>query len=228
MDGGRLTPLAMKDLLEAGVHFGHQSSRWNPKMRRYIFAERGGIYLIDLKKTLRELERAQALARQTVLAGRSLLFVCTKPQLAEIVRQEAERCGAFYVTERWLGGMLTNFQTIRLRLGRLQELRRMEEDFIKQASVLSPAAKNEREQIFRRRMAEYQQKAGELNREVQEKQKDVLEAFRDKVEAVVAKVAKRNGLQVVIDKGKGGPAIYGAQELDITTQVIEEFNKEYP
>ena len=109
-----------------------------------------------------------------------------------------------------------------------KELRRMEEDFIKQASVLSPAAKSEREQVFRRRMAEYQQKAGELNREVQEKQKDVLEAFRDKVEAVVAKVAKRNGLQVVIDKGKGGPAIYGADELDITNQVIEEFNKEYP
>jgi outer membrane protein len=109
-----------------------------------------------------------------------------------------------------------------------KELRRMEEDFIKQASVLSPAAKNEREQVFRRRMAEYQQKAGELNREVQEKQKDVLEAFRDKVEAVVAKVAKRNGLQVVIDKGKGGPAIYGDEELDITSRVIEEFNKEYP
>lgn len=109
-----------------------------------------------------------------------------------------------------------------------KELRRMEEDFIKQASVLSPAAKNEREQVFRRRMAEYQQKAAELNREVQEKQKDVLEAFRDKVEAVVAKVAKRNGLQVVIDKGKGGPAIYGDDELDITSQVIEEFNKEYP
>jgi len=109
-----------------------------------------------------------------------------------------------------------------------KELRRMEEDFVKQASVLSPAAKNEREQVFRRRMAEYQQKAAELNREVQEKQKDVLEAFRDKVEAVVAKVANRNGLRVVIDKGKGGPAIYGAEELDITTQVIEEFNKEYP
>ena len=109
-----------------------------------------------------------------------------------------------------------------------KELRRMEEDFVKQASVLSPAAKNEREQVFRRRMAEYQQKAAELNREVQEKQKDVLEAFRDKVEAVVAKVAKRNGLRVVIDKGKGGPAIYGEEELDITTQVIEEFNKEYP
>jgi outer membrane protein len=109
-----------------------------------------------------------------------------------------------------------------------KELRRMEEDFIKQASVLSPAAKGEREQVFRRRMAEYQQKAGELNREVQEKQKDVLEAFRDKVEAVVARIAKRNGLQVVIDKGKGGPALFGAEELDITPQVIEEFNKEYP
>lgn len=109
-----------------------------------------------------------------------------------------------------------------------KELRRMEEDFIKQASVLSPAAKSEREQAFRRRMGEYQQKAGELNREVQEKQKDVLEAFRDKVEAVVGKVAKRNGLQVVIDKGKGGPTVFGAAELDITDQVIEEFNKEYP
>lgn len=109
-----------------------------------------------------------------------------------------------------------------------KELRRMEEDFIKQASVLSPAAKSEREQMFRRRMAEYQQKAGELNREVQEKQKDVLDAFRDKVEVVVGKIAKRNGLQVIIDKGKGGPAIYGAEELDITNQAIEEFNKEYP
>jgi outer membrane protein len=109
-----------------------------------------------------------------------------------------------------------------------KELRRMEEDFIKQASVLSPAAKNEREQVFRRRMAEYQQKAGELNREVQEKQKEVLDAFRDKVEAVVGKVAKRHGLQVVIDKGKGGPAVYGDDELDITKQVVEEFNREYP
>ncbi|HEY6085443.1 MAG TPA: OmpH family outer membrane protein [Nitrospira sp.] len=109
-----------------------------------------------------------------------------------------------------------------------KELRRMEEDFVKQASVLSPAAKNEREQMFRRRMAEYQQKAGELNREVQEKQKEVLDGFREKVDLIVAKVARRHGLQVVIDKGKGGPAIYGDADLDITGQVIEEFNKEYP
>ena len=109
-----------------------------------------------------------------------------------------------------------------------KELRRMEEDFVKQASVLSPAAKSEREQAFRRRMAEYQQKANELNREVQEKQKEVLEAFRDRVEAVAGKVAKRHGLQVIIDKGKGGPTVYGAEELDITNQVIEEFNREFP
>lgn len=109
-----------------------------------------------------------------------------------------------------------------------KELRRMEEDFGRQASVLSPTAKREREEQFRRRMAEYQQKAGEMNREVQEKQKDVLEAFREKVELVVGKVSKRLGLQVVMDKGKGGPTLYSEDGLDITSQVIEEFNREYP
>jgi len=109
-----------------------------------------------------------------------------------------------------------------------KELRRLEEDFVKQSSVLSPAAKREREEQFRRRMQEYQQKASELNREVQEKQKDVLEAFRDKSETIVAKVAKRLGLQVVVDRSKGGPTIYHEEGLDISGQVIEEFNKEYP
>jgi outer membrane protein len=109
-----------------------------------------------------------------------------------------------------------------------KELRRMEEDFVKQSSVLSPAAKRDREEQFRRRMQEYQQKATELNREVQEKQKDVLEGFREKVETVVAKVAKRLGLQVVVDKSKGGPTIYHEDGLDITSSVIEEFNREYP
>ncbi len=109
-----------------------------------------------------------------------------------------------------------------------KELRRMEEDFVKQASVLSPSAKREREEQFRRRMQEYQQKVAELNREVQEKQKDVLDGFRDKLEAVVARVAKRLGLQLVVDKSKGGPTIYHEDGLDISTQVIEEFNREYP
>ena len=109
-----------------------------------------------------------------------------------------------------------------------KELRRMEEDFGRQASVLSPTAKKEREDQFRRRVAEYQQKAGDMNREVQEKQKDVREGFREKVGLVVGKVAKRLGLQVIIDKGKGGPTLYSDEGLDITGQVIEEFNREYP
>jgi outer membrane protein len=109
-----------------------------------------------------------------------------------------------------------------------KELRRMEEDIGRQASVLSATAKREREEQFRRRVAEYQQKAGEMNREVQEKQKDVLEGFREKVGLIVGKVSKRLGLQVVMDKGKGGPTLYSDEELDITGQVIDEFNREYP
>ena len=124
-----MADVGLKDLLQAGVHFGHQTHRWNPKMRKYIFAERGGIYLIDLKKTLRELNNARDLVRSTVESGGGVLFVCTKPQLADVVRAEAERCGAFYVTERWLGGMLTNFQTIKKNIRRLKELERgMEEN----------------------------------------------------------------------------------------------------
>ncbi len=109
-----------------------------------------------------------------------------------------------------------------------KELRRMEEDFVKQGTVLSPTAKREREEQFRRRMAEYQQKVGELNREVQDKQKDVLDGFRDKIEALASKVAKRVGLQVIIDRGRGGPTIYFEDTVDVSSQVIEEFNKEYP
>src|SRR5947199_201959 len=106
----------------AGVHFGHQTRRWNPKMRRFIFAERSGIYIIDLQKTLRQIEAAQELLRGVVLKGEGVLFVCTKKQLKNILQAEAERCGAFYVTERWLGGTLTNFQTIKKQIKRLKDL----------------------------------------------------------------------------------------------------------
>src|SRR3989442_683608 len=112
----------LQDLLEAGVHFGHQTRRWNPKMRRFIFAERSGIYIIDLQKTLRQIEAAQELLRGVVLKGEGVLFVCTKKQLKNIIQAEAERCGAFYVTERWLGGTLTNFQTIKRQIKRLKDL----------------------------------------------------------------------------------------------------------
>ena len=112
----------LQDLLEAGVHFGHQTRRWNPKMRRFIFAERSGIYIIDLQKTLRQLELAQELLRGVVLKGENVLFVCTKRQLRGIIEAEAQKCGGFYVTERWLGGTLTNFQTIKRQIKRLKEL----------------------------------------------------------------------------------------------------------
>ncbi|MDQ3310353.1 MAG: 30S ribosomal protein S2, partial [Gemmatimonadota bacterium] len=118
----------IQDLLEAGVHFGHQTSRWNPKMRRFIFAERNGIYIIDLKKTLRQLELAQELVRSVISRGDRVLFVCTKPQLRPIIQSEAERSSAFYVTERWLGGMLTNFNTIKKQIRRLKELERGQEE----------------------------------------------------------------------------------------------------
>src|SRR5262245_16743961 len=112
----------LQELLEAGVHFGHQTRRWNPKMRRFIFAERSGIYLIDLQKTLKQLQTAQELMRSVVLRGDAVLFVCTKKQLKLIVKSEAERCAAFHVTERWLGGMLTNFHTIKKQIRRLKEI----------------------------------------------------------------------------------------------------------
>jgi len=112
----------LEALLAAGVHFGHQTRRWNPKMRQFIFAERNGIHIIDLQKTLRQIGIAQKLARDVILRGENVLFVCTKPQLAAIVRAEAERCGALFITERWLGGLLTNYQTVKKQVRRMKEL----------------------------------------------------------------------------------------------------------
>src|SRR3954468_2113381 len=112
----------LEALLAAGVHFGHQTRRWNPKMRRFIFAERNGIHIIDLQKTLRQIELAQKLAREVVLRGENVLFVCTKPQLAGLVKAEAERAGALFITERWLGGLLTNYQTVKKQVRRMKEL----------------------------------------------------------------------------------------------------------
>ena len=118
----------IQDLLEAGVHFGHQTSRWNPKMRKFIFAERNGIYIIDLKKTARQIELAQSLVRDVISRGERVLFVCTKRQLRPIIQSEAERANAYHVTERWLGGMLTNFSTIKKQIRRLRDLERGQEE----------------------------------------------------------------------------------------------------
>ncbi|GMA49011.1 30S ribosomal protein S2 [Alicyclobacillus contaminans] len=120
--------ISMKQLLEAGVHFGHQTRRWNPKMARYIFTERNGIYIIDLQKTVRKVEEAYQFVRELAAEGKTILFVGTKKQAQEAVAEEAERCGMFYVNQRWLGGTLTNFPTIQKRIARLVELEKMEED----------------------------------------------------------------------------------------------------
>ena len=112
----------VQDLLEAGVHFGHQTRRWNPKMRRFIFAERSGIYIIDLQKTLGQIHKAQELLRNVVLKGDNVLFVCTKKQLKALVQGDAQSASCQYVTERWLGGTLTNFATIKKQIRRLREL----------------------------------------------------------------------------------------------------------
>ncbi len=120
--------ISMKQLLEAGVHFGHQTRRWNPKMAPYIFTDRNGIYIIDLQKTVRKVEEAYEFVKGLAENNETILFVGTKKQAQEAVKEEAERCGMFYVNQRWLGGMLTNYQTIRQRIDRLRELEKMEED----------------------------------------------------------------------------------------------------
>ena len=120
--------VSMKQLLEAGVHFGHQTRRWNPKMAEYIFTERNGIYIIDLQKSVKKLEEAYNFVRELSAEGKSVLFVGTKKQAQDSVKEEAERAGAYYVNARWLGGMLTNFATIRRRIARLKQLRTMQED----------------------------------------------------------------------------------------------------
>ena len=120
--------VSMKQLLEAGVHFGHQTRRWNPKMAPYIYTERNGIYIIDLQKTVKKLEEAYNFVRDCSANGGNILFVGTKKQAQDAIKEEAARCGGYYVNARWLGGMLTNFRTMRTRIDRLAQLRKMEED----------------------------------------------------------------------------------------------------
>lgn len=120
--------ISMKQLLEAGVHFGHQTRRWNPKMDKYIFTERNGIYIIDLQKTVKKVEEAYNFVKSVAEQGGTILFVGTKKQAQDSVAEEAARCGQFFINQRWLGGTLTNFETIKKRINRLKELEKMEED----------------------------------------------------------------------------------------------------
>ena len=123
-----MSVVAMKQLLEAGVHFGHQTRRWDPRMRSYIYTDRNGIYIIDLQKTAKKIDEAYAVLKSIVDEGKTVIFVGTKKQAQECVKEEAERCGMYYVNQRWLGGMLTNFDTIKKRVERLKALEAMETD----------------------------------------------------------------------------------------------------
>ena len=120
--------VSMKQLLEAGVHFGHQTRRWNPKMATYIYTERNGIYIVDLQKTVKKLEEAYNFVKDVAASGKTVLFVGTKKQAQEAIKEEATRCSMFYVNSRWLGGMLTNFKTMRTRVDRMNQLKKMQED----------------------------------------------------------------------------------------------------
>lgn len=123
-----MSVVSMKQLLEAGVHFGHQTRRWNPKMATYIYTERNGIYIIDLQKTIKKFEEAYMFARDVASEGGTILFVGTKKQASDAIREEAERCGMYFVNVRWLGGMLTNYKTIKMSINRLNALEKMQED----------------------------------------------------------------------------------------------------
>ncbi|WP_195939373.1 30S ribosomal protein S2 [Romboutsia sp. 1001713B170131_170501_G6] len=123
-----MSVISMKQLLEAGVHFGHQTRRWNPKMSKFIFTERNGIYIIDLQKTVKKAEEAYKAMKEVAESGKPVLFVGTKKQAQDAIKEEAERCGMFYVNERWLGGMLTNHKTIQTRINKLRELEKMENE----------------------------------------------------------------------------------------------------
>ena len=144
--------VSMKQLLEAGVHFGHQTRRWNPKMAPYIFAERNGIYIIDLQKTVKKVVEAYEFVREVAMDGKPILFVGTKKQAQETVKDEALRCGEYFVNERWLGGMLTNYNTIKKRIDRLFELEKMEEDgtmsVLPKKEVIKLRAESERLERF--------------------------------------------------------------------------------
>ncbi|NPV28236.1 MAG: 30S ribosomal protein S2 [Firmicutes bacterium] len=158
--------ISMKQLLEAGVHFGHQTRRWNPKMAPYIFTERNGIYIIDLQKTVKKIDEAYNFVKDVVREGKSILFVGTKKQAQESVREEAERCGMFYVNVRWLGGMLTNFSTIRKRVERLKELEKMEEtgyfDLLPKKEVTKLKAEKDKLEKFLKGIKEMNELPGAL------------------------------------------------------------------
>ena len=187
--------ISMKQLLEAGVHFGHQTRRWNPKMAEYIFTERNGIYIIDLQKTVKKVDEAYNFVRQVSENGSDILFVGTKKQAQDAIKEEAERCGMYFVNQRWLGGMLTNFKTIKKRIDRLKLLRTMEND-----GTFSVLPKKE---------------VSKLNGEM-----DKLEKYLGGIKDI----KKQPGAMFVVDPKKERIAILEAKRLGIPVVAIVDTN----
>jgi small subunit ribosomal protein S2 len=185
----------IQNLLEAGVHFGHQTKRWNPKMKPFIFTARNGVYIIDLRKTLLSLDAARRKAHEVASEGKPVLFVGTKKQAKEVIRTEAQRCGQFFVTERWLGGMLTNFSTIRQSVKRLRDLERMRED-----GTFEKITKKERLRI--------EKEIGKL----------------DKVLGGIKDMGRLPGMVFVVDTRKERIAVAEANKLNIPVVGIVDTN----
>jgi small subunit ribosomal protein S2 len=185
----------VKELLEAGVHFGHQTRRWNPKMKPFIFAARNGIYIIDLQKTVNALDQACQKVREVVGRGKSILMVGTKKQAKVVIREEADRCSCFYVTERWLGGMLTNFDTIKNSIKKLKDIERMRDD-----GTLEKFTKKER--------AQFEKEAGRLT----------------KVLGGIKEMNFLPGLVIVVDAKKEKIAIAEASKLGIPIIAVIDTN----
>jgi len=187
--------VSMKELLESGVHFGHQTRRWNPKMKKYIFTERNGIYILDLQKTLKQIEEAYKVIRTASEAGQSVLFVGTKQQAKDVVKREAERCEMFHVTERWLGGMLTNYQTIRQSVRRLESLDKMSQD-------------STYERLTKKEVIRLERERGKLQQS--------LGGIRD--------MGKLPGLVFVVDVKKERIAVAEARRLEVPVVAIVDTN----
>jgi small subunit ribosomal protein S2 len=181
--------ISMKALLEAGVHFGHQTRRWNPKMARYIFTERNDIYIIDLQKTVRQIRKACTYLKNLAASGGKVLMVSTKKQAQEIIQAEAERCSAFYVNHRWLGGTLTNFQTIYKRIRHLREVERMETD-----GVLDRMPKKERSRVMKQKAKLVRYLSGIKN---MEKLPDALYVIDPRREHIPVVEARKLGIPII-------------------------------
>ncbi len=186
----RLVTPVIKELLEAGVHFGHQTKRWNPKMKKYIFGERNGIYIVDLEQTSAKLKEACAFLKELASRGGKILFVGTKKQAQETIREQAVRCGMFYATDRWLGGMLTNFATIKKRIDRLKQLTRLKED----PELLRGHTKKEQSLLEKERQKLQKNVGGIVNLD---KRPDCMIVVDSKKEEIAVKEANRLGIPIV-------------------------------